>query len=203
MLLCGIDEVGRGPLAGPVTAAAVVLDSPACSGSFPVHLLGDSKALSASKRTLALAAIREQAFLWGVGWANSSEIDSLNILQASHLAMKRALQAACQGLDTSAGGFGIECLVDGNMVPDLPLPTRALVKADATVPAVMAASVLAKEARDLWMIRFASVDQRYGFELHKGYPTRLHRERLALYGPSPIHRRSFRPVGMILPLFDL
>jgi ribonuclease HII len=192
MLICGIDEAGRGPLAGPVTAAAVILThTPECEPLYPI--LNDSKKLSVDRRAHAAQRIRSSSAIWAVGWANHLEIDRINILYASHLAMRRALSL----LLTFAGASElpmeqISCIVDGSVVPELPLPVEAVVKADASVPEVMAASILAKEARDAWMIRYDQIDNRYGFAQHKGYPTTLHRERLALYGPGPIHRRSFK-----------
>lgn len=194
MILCGIDEAGRGPLAGPVTAAAVVLQTMPGKQSDLITLLADSKKLSPTTRAALARRVKQEAGLWGIGWANHTEIDRLNILYASHLAMRRALiavlyEASCRSVQADQ----LACIVDGSVLPDLPLPTRAIVKADGTVPEVMAASILAKEARDTWMIRYNAIDDRYGFAAHKGYPTRLHREKLAEYGPCTIHRRSFRP----------
>ena len=134
-MICGVDEAGRGPLAGPVTAAAVILPR-----DFPVELLGDSKKLSAARREALVPVIRRSAIAWSVGWASHVEIDRLNILRASHLAMLRVVIA----LRVTPG----EVVVDGSVVPDLGLPVRAVVKADATIPEVMAASILAKVARD-------------------------------------------------------
>lgn len=178
-LVCGLDEAGRGPLAGPVCAASVVLPP-----SFPFELLDDSKKLSEKRRETAMRAIYEGALAWGVGWASAEEIDRINILRASLLAMERAF--ACLDLVPD------EAIVDGLYVPRLAVPCRALVKADATVPAVMAASILAKTARDRMMERYSWLYPEYGYEKHKGYPTRLHLERIALHGPSPIQRVSFK-----------
>jgi ribonuclease HII len=191
-MICGLDEAGRGPLAGPVCAASVALPP-----DFPRELLEDSKKLSPSRRDRAAALIYERA-AWGVGWASAAEIDELNILRASLLAMKRAYEAmiafpappAPEGRAVLAGA-GLEAVVDGLYVPDIPIPRRALVKADASIPEVMAASILAKTARDRMMLCYSWVYPDYGYEKHKGYPTREHREAVARYGPSPIQRKSF------------
>jgi len=175
-----LDEAGRGPLAGPVCAAAVVLPA-----DFPVEILGDSKKLSASRREYAMGVIYARAAAWGIGWASAAEIDEINILKASLLAMERAFGAL------SGEGRVDEAVADGLHAPRLPVPCRSLVKADATVPAVMAASILAKTARDRMMIRYSWLYPEYAYEQHKGYPTRLHFARLAEHGPSPIQRRSF------------
>ncbi len=178
-MLCGVDEAGRGPLAGPVTAAAVVLP-----GDFPIELLRDSKRLTAATREQIVPVIEQRATAWAVGWASHAEIDRINILKASHLAMLCVVRA-----------LGIELediVVDGSIAPELGFPTRALVKADATVPEVMAASILAKVARDRWMIAYGEIERVYEFSVHKGYPTTRHRELIAEHGPSAIHRYSFR-----------
>ncbi len=181
-IVCGIDEAGRGPLAGPVTAAAVILPP-----DFPAGLLADSKVLSAARREAAAAVIRERALGWGLGWASSAEIDGLNIHRATLLAMRRAVEAL--------GVRPTLLLVDGLFVPDAGIPGRAIVRGDATVPEIMAASIIAKTARDAWMVEYAEKSPGYGFEKHKGYPTREHREAIARLGPCPIHRRSFRLLG--------
>lgn len=178
-VICGVDEAGRGPLAGPVTAAAVILPR-----DFPRELLNDSKRLSAPQRARGAEAIRKLAPAWSIGWASPAEIDAVNILRASLLAMERAIQY----LDASPDSI----IVDGIHVPNVPFPVRALVRADATVPEVMAASILAKTARDWWMTEYARRDPRYGFERHKGYPTAEHRNRITRIGRCPIHRKSFR-----------
>ena len=180
--LCGIDEAGRGPLAGPVTAAAVILPT-----DFPVELLADSKRLTPGRRDELRALIVSRAVAWGIGWASHIEIDALNILRASHLAMHRALVATEYRVR--------RVVVDGSIMPDLGVPGSALVCADATVPAVMAASILAKTARDRWMVRYATIEPWYEFARHKGYPTRLHARLIREYGPSAIQRRSFRTPG--------
>jgi ribonuclease HII len=178
-LLCGIDEAGRGPLAGPVTAGAVILPA-----DFPVEMLGDSKALSRRQRERAAAEIRQSAVAWGVGWASHVEIDELNIHRATLLAMLRAVEALAVRPD--------RLVVDGLYCPSCGLPCEALVKADATVPCVMAASILAKTARDEWMEAWAAEEPVYRFEKHKGYPTAEHRAIVLRVGPSRIQRRTFR-----------
>ncbi|MDR2021184.1 MAG: ribonuclease HII [Treponema sp.] len=187
-MICGLDEAGRGPLAGPVCAAAVILPR-----DFPRELLGDSKKLSPSRREAARRAICERA-LWGIGWASAAEIDRINILRASLLAMERAygeLLRLAPVSDRPAPG-DVEAVADGLYTPDIPIPCRALVKADAQVPEVMAASILAKTARDRMMERYAWLYPEYGYDRHKGYPTRDHLERIARCGPSPIQRNTFR-----------
>jgi ribonuclease HII len=177
--VCGIDEAGRGPLAGPVTAAAVILPD-----GFPVELLADSKTVPEARRGSLGALVRREALAWAVGWAWPEEIDRLNIHRATLLAMKRAYQ----GLVLRPGCV----LVDGLFVPAVPALCRAVVKGDATIHAIMAASLVAKTLRDLWMERYARVEPGYRFEVHKGYPTRAHREAVLALGPSAIHRTSFR-----------
>jgi len=179
MLVCGIDEAGRGPLAGPVTAAAVVLPE-----DFPTDCLNDSKRLSAQQRERAAAAIRRQALAWSTGWAWPEEIDRLNIHRATLAAMRRALI----GLQVKPQLV----LVDGLYAPQTDLPCRACVQGDRRFSAIMAASIIAKTERDRWMVRYARIEPQYSFELHKGYPTRMHREQIRRYGPSAIQRKSFR-----------
>ncbi|MDR1398962.1 MAG: ribonuclease HII [Treponema sp.] len=190
-MICGIDEAGRGPLAGPVCAAAVVLPP-----EFPVSMLNDSKKLSAQKRETARRIIVERAVAWGIGWASHEEIDAINILQASLLAMTRAFEAMLLARKDSSPLIAIadieEVIVDGNVTPDISVPCRALVKADTLVPEVMAASILAKTARDAEMLRYAMLYPQYGYEKHKGYPTKEHYAKIAAFGPSPIQRISFK-----------
>jgi ribonuclease HII len=181
-----VDEAGRGPLAGPVVAAAVVLDP-----ARPVAGLADSKALSARRRGQLAVEIRERALAWGLGWADAGEVDALNVLQATFLAMRRAL--------LELGSPPSHVVFDGNRCPDLGgLPFRctaeAVVRADATVPAVSAASILAKCARDEYMCLLDVRYPGYGFARHKGYPTADHVAALRRLGPSPVHRLSFAPV---------
>ncbi|TVQ24851.1 MAG: ribonuclease HII [Spirochaetaceae bacterium] len=193
MHLCGIDEAGRGPIAGPVTAAAVIL-----SPDLRIEGLADSKTLSARRRGALARRICADALAWGVGWASHREIDALNILQATHLAMARAVSSMERALSTRAPLARLyRVVVDGSSVPSLRVETTAVVRADATVPEVMAASILAKEARDAWMVAYDRIDDRYGFARHKGYPTAEHRRRLTVAGACPIHRRSFAPVAAL------
>jgi ribonuclease HII len=181
-LICGLDEAGRGPLAGPVSAAAVILPK-----DFPLEILNDSKKLSEKRREAALAVILEKA-RWGLGWASPAEIDEINILRASLLAMKRAyLALMADGL--AAPDLAI---IDGLYAPEIDAPCQPKVKADATVPEVMAASIVAKTARDREMLRWSWIYPEYGYERHKGYPTAAHRAVCREIGPSPIQRLSFK-----------
>jgi ribonuclease HII len=184
--VCGLDEAGRGPLAGPVSAGAAVLPA-----GFPLEVLDDSKALSAKRREEAYALIVEGALAWSVAWAYPCEIDELNILRASLLAMRRAYL----GLEARLRAAGLpapaEVLVDGNRLPELGRPCAALVRGDAIVPAIMAASILAKVARDRAMERYDWLYPEYGYARHKGYPTAAHRAVCRELGPSPIQRMSF------------
>lgn len=180
--VCGIDEAGRGPLAGPVYAAAVVLPA-----DFPLELLDDSKALSAKRREAAAPLIMEASLAWGIDWADPEEIDALNILNASLLAMRRAYGRMARAL----GRAPAEVYVDGNRDPKLGRPSFPVVKGDALIPAVMAASILAKVARDRMMERYDWLYPEYGYARHKGYPTAAHRALCAALGPSPIQRMSF------------
>ncbi|MDR3170154.1 MAG: ribonuclease HII [Treponema sp.] len=184
-MICGFDEAGRGPLAGPVCAAAVVLPQ-----DFPLDCLGDSKKLTPLKREKAKSLIFKQAVALGIGWASAAEIDEINILQASLLAMKRAFFVMLR-VHPFEEDKSLTAIVDGLYVPDIPIPCRALVKADSLIPEVMAASILAKTARDRMMEHYARHYPEYGYERHKGYPTREHLEKLACYGPSPIQRKTF------------
>jgi ribonuclease HII len=190
-MICGLDEAGRGPLAGPVCAAAVILPE-----NFPRNLLGDSKKLKPAQREAAMKVIYRDALAWGIGWASSAEIDEINILQASLLAMRRAFLdlrppgAAEAGLTPNL--MPEEAVADGLYTPDIAVPCRALVKADSLVPEVMAASILAKTARDRMMTRYSWLYPEYGYDKHKGYPTKAHREAIARYGLSPLQRMSFK-----------
>lgn len=186
--LAGVDEVGRGPLAGAVVAAAVILDP-----ARPIAGLNDSKALSAKRRQSLDAAIREHALAFAVAEASPAEVDELNIYHATHLAMRRAIDAL-----TPAAEY---LLVDGNRLPGHPLPGQAVVKGDARHPAIAAASILAKVARDAQMRALDGRHPDYGFARHKGYPTREHLAALERLGPLPEHRRSFAPVKRQLALF--
>jgi ribonuclease HII len=183
--IAGFDEAGRGPLAGPVYAAAVILP-----GDFPPEVLNDSKKLNEKRREEAALLILEKT-AWGIACAEASEIDRINILQASLLAMTRAWDALVMGFPAYAAAANISAVADGLYCPAVPIPCRAMVKADAKVPAVMAASILAKTARDRMMVRFSWFYPEYGYEKHKGYPTKAHLEAIARHGPSPIQRLSF------------
>ncbi len=186
-MICGIDEAGRGPLAGPVVAAAVVLD-----GQRPIAGLKDSKQLSAARRAVLEIEIRGRARAYGIGLATVAEIDALNIHHATLLAMQRAVAA----LDPSPR----HALVDGNVCPALCCTVEAIVRGDATVPAISAASILAKTARDRLMDELDRDFPRYGFASHRGYATREHLLALARHGPCTAHRRSYRPVREWAPL---
>jgi ribonuclease HII len=185
--VCGIDEAGRGPLAGPVSAAAVVLPA-----DFPLDELDDSKALSASRREELYATITEGAMGWALGWATPSEIDELNILRASLAAMRRAFSALEAMLAARSLGPPGSVYVDGNQFPCLGRACWPVIKGDTIVPAIMAASILAKVARDRAMERYDWLYPEYGYARHKGYPTPEHRAACRRLGPSPIQRLSFR-----------
>jgi len=219
-IICGIDEAGRGPLAGPVCAAAVVFPPGFPGGSGLTGLLADSKKLKPGEREKARRAIVAEALAWGVGWATHVEIDEINILRASLLAMRRAfdrLLVSAPASGTEPGEIpwpenletetpfgkpfappapppGLEAVADGIHAPELPVPCTALVKADGKVPEVMAASILAKTARDWLMDYYGRLYPEYGYERHKGYPTAAHRKAVLEHGPSPIQRKSFRVV---------
>ncbi len=183
--LAGVDEVGRGPLAGPVVAAAVILDP-----ARPIEGLRDSKRLSPKRRTVLAEIIREQAIAWAIGRAECTEIDDINILQASLLAMRRAVLALPVAPEHAQ--------VDGNHCPQLPCTVEAIIKGDDRVAEISAASILAKVLRDSEMEAMELHYPGYGFARHKGYPTREHLASLARLGPCAEHRRSFRPVRKIL-----
>ena len=177
-LICGVDEAGRGPLAGPVCAAAVIL---------PEHLeipgLNDSKKLSDKRRRELFPIIQESALAYGIGFASPEEIDEINILQATFLAMRRAISQLHVTPDLA--------LIDGNRETDFGVPCRTVIKGDSLSANIAAASVLAKVSRDDLMLKAAEEYPGYGFEIHKGYGTKLHYEMLDKYGPCPEHRRSF------------
>ncbi len=186
ILFAGVDEAGRGPLAGSVVAAAVILNP----DNF-ISGLTDSKKLGENKRSLLEAEIKQRALDWSIGEASVEEIDHINILQASLLAMKRAV------LDLKIKPHRV--LVDGNQCPDLPaFDVLAIVKGDLSESCISAASILAKQHRDRQMIELDRLYPQYQLARHKGYPTRLHRQLLIEHGASPIHRRSFRPVQDVL-----
>ncbi|MEY8770762.1 ribonuclease HII [Erwinia sp. ACCC 02193] len=180
-LIAGVDEVGRGPLVGAVVTAAVILDP-----AKPIVGLADSKKLSEKRRLALFDEIKEKALSWSLGRAEPEEIDQLNILHATMLAMQRAV-----------AGLAIVpnfVLIDGNRCPALPMPAQAVVKGDSLVAEISAASIIAKVTRDKEMAELDLLFPQYGFAQHKGYPTALHMERLALHGATPHHRRSFAPV---------
>ena len=181
--LCGVDEAGRGPWAGPVTAAAVILDP-----ELPIHGLADSKKLTEKKRLSLESDIKAYALTWAVGWASPTEIDELNIREATFLAMRRAID----GLRTAPD----EIVIDGNALPaNLPAPATSLIQGDSLEPAISAASILAKTARDRLMVELCSQYPGYGFSKHKGYGTQQHATALSELGPCALHRRSFAPVA--------
>ena len=184
-VICGVDEAGRGPLAGPVFAAAVVFRK----GQL-IAGMADSKVLTPGRREVLAVTIRKQALAWAVAQASVEEIDRLNILQASLLAMRRAVLAL--------GVTPTLVLVDGRQRPDLDYPTRAVVKGDATVPQISAASILAKTDRDLEMFRLHVLYPQYGLDRHKGYPTPEHLNAIRRHGVCVIHRTSYAPVRKVL-----
>ncbi len=184
--VAGVDEVGRGPLAGPVVAAAVILDP-----ERPIEGLVDSKKISEKKREKLAIEIREKALAWALGRAEVEEIDEINILQASLLAMKRAVEQLQPAAD--------KALIDGNRCPALACPAEAIIKGDEKVEAISAASIIAKVARDQEMVELDAQYPGYGLAQHKGYPTKMHIEALQVLGVTHIHRRSFGPVKKLLP----
>lgn len=185
--IAGVDEVGRGPLVGAVVTAAVILDP-----NQPIKGLADSKKLSEKRRIALAEEIKAKALSWSLGRAEPEEIDRLNILHATMLAMQRAVAGLAITPDF--------VLVDGNRIPQLPMPAQAVVKGDSLVAEISAASILAKVARDLEMEELDKQYPAYGFAQHKGYPTKLHFEKLAELGATPFHRKSFAPVAKILGL---
>ena len=184
-LIAGVDEVGRGPLVGAVVTAAVILDP-----NNPIEGLGDSKKLSEKKRLLLAQEIKQKALAWSLGRAEPAEIDELNILHATMLAMQRAIKSL-----KIRPHF---VLVDGNRIPELDIPAQAIVKGDSLVPEISAASILAKVARDAEMLALDKQFPQYAFAQHKGYPTKLHLQKLAEFGVLPQHRRSFAPVRKLM-----
>ena len=187
--VCGVDEAGRGPLVGAVVAGAVVLDP-----NNPIHGLKDSKKLTAAKRDVLYEQILENAKAWGVGEASPGEIDQINILQATMLAMRRAIE----DLSMRLGAWPEKALIDGNRCPELPIAAEAIVKGDAKEPAISAASIIAKVTRDRQMFHLHELHPEYGFAQHMGYPTEAHFAALKRYGACSEHRRSFSPVRKVL-----
>ena len=189
ILICGVDEAGRGPLAGPVSAAAVILDE-----ANPIAGLNDSKKLTEKQRDRLAPLIKARALAWSVAYASVEEIDELNILQATLLAMKRAVQALPV--------LPQQVLVDGLYCPDTGIASQAIVRGDSKVAAIAAASILAKTARDALMLQLHELYPVYGFAIHKGYPTAAHLAALREHGVSDVHRRSFKPVRLQLEIIS-
>lgn len=204
-LICGVDEAGRGPLAGAVFAGCVILDP-----DRPIGGLADSKKLAPGRRGELAARIQASAFAWSVAVASVEEVDRLNILWATMLAMQRAVHKLMASIEMGSIEMApietasiekvapIEILVDGNRCPELPYPSRAVVGGDATVQQISAASILAKVARDAYMLEVHEQYPHYGFDRHKGYPTREHIAALKTHGATPVHRRSFAPVREVI-----
>lgn len=184
-LIAGVDEAGRGPLAGPVVAAAVILDP-----DNPIEGLRDSKKLSEDVRERLAVEIKEKALCWSVAHATVEEIDEINILQATMLAMKRAIE----GLSITPGLV----LVDGNRLPPVKLPMDAIVKGDDLIPAISAASIIAKTTRDGWLREIDKIYPEYGFAKHKGYGVKAHVAAIEKYGVLPVHRKTFAPISGML-----
>lgn len=189
--IAGIDEAGRGPLAGPVSAAAVILPS-----GFRHELLDDSKKLTEKRREVIYQELIDRDdVLWSLSYAETDEIEEINILKATHAAMARAAQGLAQTPDF--------CLIDGLPVPGFPLRSEGIVKGDGKSLSIAAASIIAKVSRDRQMMVYAEQYPEYGFEKHKGYGTRQHMEALKKYGPCPIHRKTFAPIANLLAQLDL
>lgn len=187
--ICGVDEAGRGPLVGSVVAGAVVLDP-----ANPIEGLKDSKKLSAARREYLYEQIMVKAKAWGVGEASPAEIDDINILQATMLAMRRAIE----DLASRLGAWPDKALIDGNRCPELPIAAEAIIKGDTKEPAISAASILAKVTRDRQMQLLHARHPQYGFAQHMGYPTEAHFAALKEFGACEEHRRSFSPVRKVL-----
>ncbi len=185
MIIAGVDEVGRGPLAGPVVAAAVILND-----DKPIAGIKDSKALTEKKRTDLSQIIKDNALAWAIAWADVEEIDHLNIFHASLLAMKRAVEQLSIMPELA--------LIDGKFCPDLVCKTRPIIKGDMTEPSIGAASIIAKHYRDTLLIELDEDYPQYGFKQHKGYPTKQHVAALNEHGVTPHHRRSYAPVKKVL-----
>lgn len=188
-MICGTDEAGRGPIAGPVVAAAVILDP-----NKPIDGINDSKKLSEKKRLALSEEIKQKALYWTIAQCDAEEIDAINILQASLLSMKRAVEA----LPVSPS----KVLVDGNKLPQLQVPAEAIVGGDALEACIGAASILAKVERDRQMLEWHALYPEYDFAKHKAYPTKAHLSALTEHGPCPIHRKSFGPVARLLATPD-
>ena len=193
LLICGVDEAGRGPLAGSVYAAAVILDE-----NNPILGLMDSKKLSEKKRDFLSAEIKQKALAWAVASCTAQEIDEINILQASLTAMKRAIEAMQAQFNITPDMGEVLVQVDGNKCPKISLPCEAIVKGDSKVQAISAASILAKVARDAELYELDKIYPQYGFAQHKGYPTAAHLLALQIHGICPQHRLSYAPVKVLL-----
>lgn len=191
-LICGVDEAGRGPLAGAVYAAAVVLDD-----RQPIDGLADSKKISEKKRDALAVEIKEKALAWAIASSSVEEIDQINILQSSLLAMQRAIISVQETLGLTINSH-VLVQVDGNKCPQIDLPCEAVIKGDSKVAAISAASILAKTARDAELYKLDTLYPEYGFAQHKGYPTKAHIALLKQYGVSPVHRKSYGPVRALL-----
>ena len=192
-LICGVDEAGRGPLAGAVYASAVILDA-----GHPISGLADSKKITEKRRDALAIEIKQQALAWAIATSSVEEIDEINILQASLLAMKRAVEAMQKEFAEVLNGQAIHVQVDGNKRPNISLSCEAIVKGDSKVQAISAASILAKTARDANLYELDKQYPMYGFAQHKGYPTKAHLALLQEHGVSPVHRRSYAPVKKLL-----
>ena len=191
--ICGVDEAGRGPLVGSVVAGAVVLDP-----KHPIEGLKDSKKLSAARREFLYQEIQLKAKAWGVGEASPIEIDEINILQATMLAMRRAIE----DLAIRLGSWPDKALIDGNRCPELPIEAEAIVQGDAKEPAISAASIIAKVTRDHQMMALHERYPQYGFAQHMGYPTKAHLAALKRFGACEEHRRSFAPVRTVIAVMS-
>ncbi len=194
--IAGIDEAGRGPLAGPVSAAAVILPA-----GYTHPLLDDSKKLSEKKRDLIYSDLmNDDSIIWGLNFAEPAEIDEINILKATHAAMARAVADMLEKIKLKKSAK-LYCLIDGLPVPNFPYPSEGIVKGDGKSLSIAAASIIAKVSRDRKMLEYAEQYPQYGFERHKGYGTKVHMAALTEHGPTKIHRHSFAPVAQLtLPL---
>jgi len=192
-LICGVDEAGRGPLAGAVYAAAVILNP-----AHPIVGLADSKKITEKKRDILAIEIKEHALAWAIASSSVEEIDEINILQASLLAMKRAIDTMYTQFGEVLGAQALLVQVDGNQCPKISLPCESIIKGDSKVQAISAASILAKTERDAELYELDKLYPMYGFARHKGYPTKVHMELLKQHGVSSVHRRSYAPVRALL-----
>lgn len=191
-LICGVDEAGRGPLAGAVYAAAVVIDH-----QKPIEGLADSKKLSEKKRDALAIEIKEKSLAWAIASSSVEEIDQINILQASLLAMQRAIISVQEALNLTSDSH-VLVQIDGNQCPKIDLPCESVIKGDSKVVEISAASILAKTARDAELYELDNIYPQYGFAKHKGYPTKAHMALLKEHGASPVHRTSYGPVKALL-----